>query len=93
MLLNLSQPPHHLVTFSLMYHTFNNTFMFVYFSRGWGFCLDDRPSKRDLTTPLARLGVRYTTHHQCQLQYGPNATICPEIDVSIAHLAEKCIIK
>lgn len=57
-------------------------------SRGWGFCLDDRPSKRDLTTPLARLGVRYTTHHQCQLQYGPNATICPEIDVSIAHLTE-----
>ncbi|KAG7221395.1 hypothetical protein INR49_017271 [Caranx melampygus] len=49
-------------------------------SRGWGFCLDDRPSKRDLTTPLARLGVRYTTHHQCQLQYGPNATFCPEVD-------------
>lgn len=51
-------------------------------SRGWGFCLDDRPSKRDLTTPLARLGVRYTTHHQCQLQYGPNATFCNEVDVS-----------
>lgn len=54
-------------------------------SRGWGFCLDDRPSKRDLTTPLARLGVRYTTHHQCQLQYGPNATFCHEVDVSIVH--------
>uniref|UniRef100_A0A7N6AG18 Peptidase M12B domain-containing protein n=1 Tax=Anabas testudineus TaxID=64144 RepID=A0A7N6AG18_ANATE len=54
-----------------------------FLDRGWGFCLDDRPSKRDLTTPLARLGVRYTTHHQCQLQYGPNATFCPEIDVSI----------
>lgn len=53
-------------------------------SRGWGFCLDDRPSKRDLTTPLARLGVRYTTHHQCQLQYGPNATFCHEVDVSAA---------
>uniref|UniRef100_A0A3Q1J9F1 Peptidase M12B domain-containing protein n=1 Tax=Anabas testudineus TaxID=64144 RepID=A0A3Q1J9F1_ANATE len=51
-----------------------------FLDRGWGFCLDDRPSKRDLTTPLARLGVRYTTHHQCQLQYGPNATFCPEID-------------
>ncbi|KAM7391303.1 hypothetical protein PAMP_022003 [Pampus punctatissimus] len=49
-------------------------------SRGWGFCLDDRPSKRDLTTPLARLGVRYTTHHQCQLQYGPNATFCHEVE-------------
>ncbi|KAK2837875.1 hypothetical protein Q5P01_015087 [Channa striata] len=51
-----------------------------FLDRGWGSCLDDRPSKRDLTTPLARLGVRYTTHHQCQLQYGPNATFCPEID-------------
>ncbi|GAA6226448.1 A disintegrin and metalloproteinase with thrombospondin motifs 12-like [Lates japonicus] len=51
-----------------------------FLDRGWGFCLDDRPSKRDLTTPLARLGVRYTTHHQCQLQYGPNATFCPEVD-------------
>uniref|UniRef100_A0A671Y0Q7 ADAM metallopeptidase with thrombospondin type 1 motif, 12 n=1 Tax=Sparus aurata TaxID=8175 RepID=A0A671Y0Q7_SPAAU len=51
-----------------------------FLDRGWGFCLDDRPSKRDLTTPLARLGVRYTTHHQCQLQYGPNATFCHEVD-------------
>lgn len=56
--------------------------MSVFPSRGWGFCLDDRPSKRDLTTPLARLGVRYTTHHQCQLQYGSNATFCNEVDVS-----------
>lgn len=60
--------------------------MYVRPSRGWGFCLDDRPSKRDLTTPLARLGVRYTTHHQCQLQYGPNATYCHEVDVSIMPL-------
>uniref|UniRef100_A0A1A7WAZ4 ADAM metallopeptidase with thrombospondin type 1 motif, 12 n=1 Tax=Iconisemion striatum TaxID=60296 RepID=A0A1A7WAZ4_9TELE len=51
-----------------------------FLDRGWGFCLDDRPSKRDLTTPLARLGIRYTSHHQCQLQYGPNATFCPDID-------------
>ncbi|XP_061881660.1 A disintegrin and metalloproteinase with thrombospondin motifs 12 isoform X4 [Entelurus aequoreus] len=51
-----------------------------FLDRGWGFCLDDRPSKRDLTTPLARLGVRYTTHHQCQLQYGQNATFCTEVD-------------
>ncbi|KAG7278284.1 hypothetical protein CRUP_036361 [Coryphaenoides rupestris] len=51
-----------------------------FLDRGWGFCLDDRPSKRDLMTPLARLGVRYTTHHQCKLQYGPNATFCPEVD-------------
>uniref|UniRef100_H3DES8 ADAM metallopeptidase with thrombospondin type 1 motif, 12 n=1 Tax=Tetraodon nigroviridis TaxID=99883 RepID=H3DES8_TETNG len=51
-----------------------------FLDRGWGFCLDDRPSKRDLSTPLARLGVRYTTHHQCQLQYGSNATFCNEVD-------------
>lgn len=62
----------------------------VHPSRGWGFCLDDRPSKRDLTTPLARLGVRYTTHHQCQLQYGPNATFCHEVDVSIVRLRVEC---
>ncbi|XP_015238080.1 PREDICTED: A disintegrin and metalloproteinase with thrombospondin motifs 7-like [Cyprinodon variegatus] len=51
-----------------------------FLDRGWGFCLDDRPSKRDLSTPLARLGVRYTPLHQCQLQYGPNATFCSEVD-------------
>lgn len=56
---------------------------FLRLSRGWGFCLDDRPSKRDIATPLARLGIRYTTHHQCQLQYGPNATFCPEVDVCV----------
>uniref|UniRef100_A0A8C6WFW9 ADAM metallopeptidase with thrombospondin type 1 motif, 12 n=1 Tax=Neogobius melanostomus TaxID=47308 RepID=A0A8C6WFW9_9GOBI len=51
-----------------------------FLDRGWGFCLDDRPSKKELATPLANLGVRYTTHHQCQLQYGPNATFCSEVD-------------
>ncbi|KAM9547669.1 A disintegrin and metalloproteinase with thrombospondin motifs 12-like [Salvelinus alpinus] len=51
-----------------------------FLDRGWGFCLDDRPSKKGMTTPLARLGVRYTTQHQCQLQYGPNATYCHEIN-------------
>ncbi|XP_055079982.1 A disintegrin and metalloproteinase with thrombospondin motifs 7 [Periophthalmus magnuspinnatus] len=51
-----------------------------FLDRGWGFCLDDRPSKKELTTPLANLGVRYTTQHQCQLQYGPNATFCAEVD-------------
>ncbi|KAJ8397118.1 hypothetical protein AAFF_G00009720 [Aldrovandia affinis] len=51
-----------------------------FLDRGWGFCLDDRPSKKDLTTPLAAPGVRYSTHHQCQLQYGPNATFCEEVE-------------
>ncbi|KAJ8262663.1 hypothetical protein COCON_G00151200 [Conger conger] len=51
-----------------------------FLDRGWGSCLDDRPSKKDLTTPLVAPGVRYTTHHQCQLQYGPNATFCHEVE-------------
>ncbi|KAJ8285307.1 hypothetical protein GJAV_G00025360 [Gymnothorax javanicus] len=51
-----------------------------FLDRGWGSCLDDRPSKKDLTTPLVAPGVRYTTHHQCQLQYGPNATYCQEVE-------------
>nr|XP_021332071.1 A disintegrin and metalloproteinase with thrombospondin motifs 12 [Danio rerio] len=51
-----------------------------FLDRGWGFCLDDRPSKRDLSTPGAAPGVRYTPQHQCQLQYGPNATFCSEVE-------------
>ncbi|KAG7481568.1 hypothetical protein MATL_G00067570 [Megalops atlanticus] len=51
-----------------------------FLDRGWGSCLDDRPSKKDLTKPLAAPGVRYTTHHQCQMQYGPNATFCQEVE-------------
>ncbi|KAI7813138.1 putative A disintegrin and metalloproteinase with thrombospondin motifs 12, partial [Triplophysa rosa] len=51
-----------------------------FLDRGWGFCLDDRPSKRDLTTPVSAPGVRYSPKHQCQLQYGPNATFCSEVD-------------
>uniref|UniRef100_A0A8C9SL74 ADAM metallopeptidase with thrombospondin type 1 motif, 12 n=1 Tax=Scleropages formosus TaxID=113540 RepID=A0A8C9SL74_SCLFO len=51
-----------------------------FLDRGWGSCLDDRPSKKDLTMPLEAPGVRYTINHQCQLQYGPNATFCPEVE-------------
>ncbi|XP_050966292.1 A disintegrin and metalloproteinase with thrombospondin motifs 12 [Labeo rohita] len=51
-----------------------------FLDRGWGFCLDDRPSKRDLSSPMAAPGVRYTPQHQCQLQYGPNATFCSEVE-------------
>ncbi|XP_066510062.1 A disintegrin and metalloproteinase with thrombospondin motifs 12-like [Hoplias malabaricus] len=51
-----------------------------FLDRGWGFCLDDRPSKKDLTTSLVAPGVRYSRQHQCQMQYGPNATFCTEID-------------
>uniref|UniRef100_A0A8C1KEM8 ADAM metallopeptidase with thrombospondin type 1 motif, 12 n=1 Tax=Cyprinus carpio TaxID=7962 RepID=A0A8C1KEM8_CYPCA len=51
-----------------------------FLDRGWGFCLDDRPSKRDLSSAMAAPGVRYTPQHQCQLQYGPNATFCSEVE-------------
>uniref|UniRef100_A0A6Q2XJB6 Peptidase M12B domain-containing protein n=1 Tax=Esox lucius TaxID=8010 RepID=A0A6Q2XJB6_ESOLU len=67
-------------TSPLTWSTCSKDYITRFLDRGWGFCLDDRPSKKDMTTPLARLGVRYTAHHQCQLQYGPNATYCHEID-------------
>ncbi|XP_049326441.1 A disintegrin and metalloproteinase with thrombospondin motifs 7 isoform X2 [Astyanax mexicanus] len=51
-----------------------------FLDRGWGFCLDDRPSKKDLTAALVAPGVRYTQQHQCQMQYGSNATFCSEVD-------------
>ncbi|TRY71432.1 hypothetical protein DNTS_011669 [Danionella cerebrum] len=41
-----------------------------FLDRGWGSCLDDRPSKRDMSFPGAAPGARYTRytpHHQCQL--------------------------
>lgn len=34
-----------------------------------------------MTTALLAPGVKYTRQHQCQMQYGPNATLCPETDV------------
>uniref|UniRef100_A0ACB8EP82 A disintegrin and metalloproteinase with thrombospondin motifs 12 n=1 Tax=Sphaerodactylus townsendi TaxID=933632 RepID=A0ACB8EP82_9SAUR len=49
-------------------------------SRGWGFCLDDVPKKKDLKPPFIAPGVIYDVHHQCQLQYGPNATFCDQVD-------------
>ncbi|KAG8456748.1 hypothetical protein GDO86_002507 [Hymenochirus boettgeri] len=48
--------------------------------RGSGFCLDDVPAKKDLTPPIIAPGVLYDVNHQCQLQYGPNATFCEEVD-------------
>ncbi|EMP27287.1 A disintegrin and metalloproteinase with thrombospondin motifs 12, partial [Chelonia mydas] len=51
-----------------------------FLDRGWGFCLDDIPKKKDLKSPLIAPGVIYDVHHQCQLQYGPTATFCEEVD-------------
>nr|DBA23646.1 TPA: hypothetical protein GDO54_014538 [Pyxicephalus adspersus] len=51
-----------------------------FLDRGWGFCLDDFPAKKDFKLPLIAPGVLYDVNHQCQLQYGPNATFCELVD-------------
>ncbi|XP_027724545.1 A disintegrin and metalloproteinase with thrombospondin motifs 12 [Vombatus ursinus] len=51
-----------------------------FLDRGWGFCLDDVPQKKGLKSKVVAPGVIYDIHHQCQLQYGPNATFCQEVD-------------
>ncbi|XP_058163614.1 A disintegrin and metalloproteinase with thrombospondin motifs 12 [Dasypus novemcinctus] len=51
-----------------------------FLDRGWGSCLDDIPRKKGLKSKVIAPGVIYDVHHQCQLQYGPNATFCQEVD-------------
>ncbi|XP_078076494.1 A disintegrin and metalloproteinase with thrombospondin motifs 12-like [Mustelus asterias] len=51
-----------------------------FLDRGWGFCLNDPPTKQELVVPTIAPGVLYDVHHQCQLQYGPNSTFCEEMD-------------
>ncbi|XP_054439897.1 A disintegrin and metalloproteinase with thrombospondin motifs 12 [Pteronotus mesoamericanus] len=51
-----------------------------FLDRGWGFCLDDMPQKKGLKSKVIAPGVIYDVHHQCQLQYGPNATFCQEVE-------------
>ncbi|XP_015977465.2 A disintegrin and metalloproteinase with thrombospondin motifs 12 isoform X1 [Rousettus aegyptiacus] len=51
-----------------------------FLDRGWGFCLDDVPQKKGLKSKVIAPGVIYDVHHQCQLQYGPNATFCQEVE-------------
>ncbi|XP_068784665.1 A disintegrin and metalloproteinase with thrombospondin motifs 12 [Struthio camelus] len=51
-----------------------------FLDRGWGFCLDDVPQKKVLRSPVIAPGVIYDVHHQCQLQYGSNATFCEDVD-------------
>ncbi|EPY73149.1 A disintegrin and metalloproteinase with thrombospondin motifs 12 [Camelus ferus] len=56
-----------------------------FLDRGWGFCLDDIPQKKGLKSKVIAPGVIYDVHHQCQLQYGPNATFCQEVEVSVGY--------
>ncbi|XP_011385349.1 A disintegrin and metalloproteinase with thrombospondin motifs 12-like isoform X2 [Pteropus vampyrus] len=58
-----------------------------FLDRGLGFCLDDVPQKKGLKSKVIAPGVIYDVHHQCQLQYGPNATFCQEVEVSLGILA------
>ncbi|KAM4707185.1 A disintegrin and metalloproteinase with thrombospondin motifs 12 [Discoglossus pictus] len=51
-----------------------------FLDRGWGSCLDDVPAKKDFKPPIIAPGVLYDVNHQCQLQYGLNATFCAEVD-------------
>ncbi|XP_069076644.1 A disintegrin and metalloproteinase with thrombospondin motifs 12 isoform X2 [Pleurodeles waltl] len=51
-----------------------------FLDRGLGFCLNDAPAKTEMKPPIIAPGVLYDVHHQCQLQYGPNATFCEEVD-------------
>ncbi|XP_069780132.1 A disintegrin and metalloproteinase with thrombospondin motifs 12 isoform X2 [Narcine bancroftii] len=51
-----------------------------FLDRGWGFCLNDPPTKQELVVPIIAPGVLYDVHHQCQLQYGPNSTVCEQMD-------------
>ncbi|XP_076973044.1 A disintegrin and metalloproteinase with thrombospondin motifs 12 isoform X2 [Tamandua tetradactyla] len=51
-----------------------------FLDRGWGACLDDIPQKKGLKSKVIAPGVIYDVHHQCQLQYGPNATFCQEVE-------------
>ncbi|XP_040194028.1 A disintegrin and metalloproteinase with thrombospondin motifs 12 [Rana temporaria] len=51
-----------------------------FLDRGWGSCLDDLPAKKDFKHPLIAPGVLYDVNHQCQLQYGPNATFCELVE-------------
>ena len=57
--------------------------LFLFFSsRGWGLCLDDRPSKDVIALPSVLPGVLYDVNHQCRLQYGSHSAYCEDMDVS-----------
>ncbi|KAM4749056.1 A disintegrin and metalloproteinase with thrombospondin motifs 7 [Rhinophrynus dorsalis] len=51
-----------------------------FLDRGWGLCLDDRPSKEILDFPTVPPGVLYDVSHQCRLQYGSSSSFCQDID-------------
>ena len=52
------------------------------FSKGWGHCLDDEPTKHDFKFPTMLPGVIYDADHQCRLQYGLESRHCTGMMVS-----------
>uniref|UniRef100_A0A8C5LHH5 A disintegrin and metalloproteinase with thrombospondin motifs 12 n=2 Tax=Leptobrachium leishanense TaxID=445787 RepID=A0A8C5LHH5_9ANUR len=64
----------------LKWSTCSKEYITRFLDRGWGFCLDDVPIKKDKKPALVAPGVLYDLNHQCQLQYGPNATVCEFVD-------------
>ncbi|XP_063816638.1 A disintegrin and metalloproteinase with thrombospondin motifs 12 [Pseudophryne corroboree] len=70
----------HYDTSPLTWSACSKEYITRFLDRGWGFCLDDLPAKKDFKLPLIAPGVLYDVNHQCQLQYGPNATFCELVD-------------
>ncbi|MFT7816604.1 A disintegrin and metalloproteinase with thrombospondin motifs 7-like [Arapaima gigas] len=51
-----------------------------FLDRGWGWCLDDIPSSKDLSLSSMPPGVLYSSTHQCRLQYGSGSLLCDDVD-------------
>uniref|UniRef100_A0AAR2L7P9 A disintegrin-like and metallopeptidase (reprolysin type) with thrombospondin type 1 motif, 7 n=1 Tax=Pygocentrus nattereri TaxID=42514 RepID=A0AAR2L7P9_PYGNA len=52
-----------------------------FLDRGWGWCLDDPPSRNKLADHSVLPGVLYSAAHQCRLQYGSSSLLCDDVDV------------
>ncbi|XP_064474281.1 A disintegrin and metalloproteinase with thrombospondin motifs 7-like isoform X2 [Ornithodoros turicata] len=67
-----------------------------FLDRDWGRCLDDEPQSH-YAFPQLPPGAMYDAHHQCRLQYGPEAEHCPGIEEVCqtlwCRLDSKCITK
>uniref|UniRef100_A0AAR2IS03 A disintegrin-like and metallopeptidase (reprolysin type) with thrombospondin type 1 motif, 7 n=1 Tax=Pygocentrus nattereri TaxID=42514 RepID=A0AAR2IS03_PYGNA len=51
-----------------------------FLDRGWGWCLDDPPSRNKLADHSVLPGVLYSAAHQCRLQYGSSSLLCDDVD-------------
>lgn len=63
------------------YHFYDTVPVNGFFSRGWGYCLEDEPAKyrdTDYEYPVLPPGTMYDVDHQCRLTYGQNSSSCGE---------------